>query len=68
MENDDATKSKITLVVQSMIRRERTEFRTEDLATDTIMKICMVTRRKTEQMSADGSELIDLLMDLIKWF
>lgn len=67
MENNDARKSKITLVVQSMSRREKTEFRTEDLAKDTIVKTYTVTRGKTEQMSANVSELIDLLMDLIKW-
>lgn len=66
MENDDARKSKITLVVQSMSRRERTEFRTEGLATDAIVKIYKITRGKSEQMSIDVSELIDLLMDAIK--
>lgn len=66
MENDDARKSKITLVVQSMSRRERTEFRTEGLATDAIVKIYKITRGKSEQMSIDVSELIDLSMDAIK--
>lgn len=66
MENDDARKNKITLVVQSMSRRERTEFRTEGLATDAIVKIYKTTRGKSEQMSIDVSELIDLLMDAIK--
>lgn len=54
-------------MVQSMTRKERTVFRTKGLATDPIMKTYMVTRGKTEQMSADVSELIDLLMDLFKW-
>lgn len=66
MENDESRKSKITLVVQPMSRRERTEFRTEGLATDAIIKIYKITRGKSEQMSTDASELIDLLMEPIK--
>lgn len=66
MENDDTAKSKATQVVQSMSRRERTGFRTEGLATVAVIKIYMVTRGKTEQISTDVIELIDLLMDPIK--
>lgn len=49
-----------------MSRRKRTGFRTEGLATVTVIKIYMVARGKTEQISTDVSELIDLLMDPIK--